>query len=216
MRIKDYYEILEIHPDASEAEIKRAYRKLAMRFHPDKNVGNPYAIHHFREIQEAYEVLSNPSKRNEYHYQRQVFGQNGKRSFRYQPVTPMQLLKEARQIATHVQQVDIFRMNHEALNNQVLQLLNEPHIKILAEQNEEKTNAAIIQAILKAIAPLHYQFIPAIAQRLVRIAAANNDLILQIDKEVKRKARQYYWDKYHPLVIALLVALLCLLIYRMA
>ena len=67
MAVKDYYRVLEIPQNARQEEIKKAYRKLAMRYHPDKNTGNPYAVQYFREIQEAYDVLSNPVKRSEYH-----------------------------------------------------------------------------------------------------------------------------------------------------
>lgn len=62
----DYYDILEIPRGASTAEIKKAYRKKALDFHPDKNPGNPEAEKKFKEISEAYEVLSNDEKRQLY------------------------------------------------------------------------------------------------------------------------------------------------------
>lgn len=62
----DYYEILEISKSASADEIKKAYRKKALQFHPDKNPGNKEAESHFKEISEAYEVLSDDNKRQLY------------------------------------------------------------------------------------------------------------------------------------------------------
>ena len=59
----DYYEILEISRTATEVEIKKAYRKLAMKYHPDKNPGDKEAEEKFKQINEAYEVLSDPKKR---------------------------------------------------------------------------------------------------------------------------------------------------------
>jgi molecular chaperone DnaJ len=66
MAKRDYYEVLEVPRNASEREIKRAYRKLARKYHPDVNPGNPEAEANFKDITEAYEVLSNPGKRRQY------------------------------------------------------------------------------------------------------------------------------------------------------
>ena len=70
---RDYYEILGIAREASEQEIKSAYRKLAVRHHPDKNPGSKEAEEKFKEAAEAYSVLSDPEKRNRYDH----FGHNG-------------------------------------------------------------------------------------------------------------------------------------------
>ncbi|RLD37117.1 MAG: J domain-containing protein [Bacteroidetes bacterium] len=66
MKYKDYYKILGVNKKASQAEIKKAYRKLAMKFHPDKNQGDAKAEEKFKEISEANEVLGNPENRGKY------------------------------------------------------------------------------------------------------------------------------------------------------
>jgi curved DNA-binding protein len=66
MDYKDYYKLLGVERKASEDEIKRAYRKLALKYHPDRNPGDKKAEEKFKEINEAYQVLSDPSKRSRY------------------------------------------------------------------------------------------------------------------------------------------------------
>jgi molecular chaperone DnaJ len=63
---RDYYEVLGVAKNASEADIKKAYRKLALQYHPDKNPDDKQAEEKFKEAAEAYEVLSNPEKRSRY------------------------------------------------------------------------------------------------------------------------------------------------------
>ena len=63
---RDYYEVLGVSKSASESEIKKAYRKMAIKYHPDKNPNDADAESKFKEAAEAYEVLSNPEKRKRY------------------------------------------------------------------------------------------------------------------------------------------------------
>jgi len=63
---RDYYEVLGVAKDADENTIKRAYRKLAMKYHPDRNPDDTTAAENFREVTEAYEVLTDPNKRTRY------------------------------------------------------------------------------------------------------------------------------------------------------
>ncbi|HOW84346.1 MAG TPA: DnaJ domain-containing protein, partial [Spirochaetota bacterium] len=66
MAKRDYYEVLGVAKNATEQELKQAYRKLALKYHPDKNKGDPEAEEKFKEINEAYEVLRDPQKRASY------------------------------------------------------------------------------------------------------------------------------------------------------
>ncbi len=66
MKKRDYYEVLGLSKNASEADIKKAYRQMAIKFHPDKNPGDPKAEEKFKEAAEAYEMLSEPNKKARY------------------------------------------------------------------------------------------------------------------------------------------------------
>ena len=74
----DYYDTLGVSRDASSAQIKKAYKKLAMKYHPDRNAGDKKSEEKFKELSEAYEVLSDSSKRQTY----DQFGHEGMNTFR--------------------------------------------------------------------------------------------------------------------------------------
>ncbi|MFJ9430975.1 molecular chaperone DnaJ [Streptomyces sp. NPDC101490] len=77
---KDYYKVLGVPKDATEAEIKKAYRKLARENHPDANKGDARAEERFKEISEANDVIGDPKKRKEYDEARALFGNGGLRA----------------------------------------------------------------------------------------------------------------------------------------
>jgi molecular chaperone DnaJ len=76
---KDYYAVLGVSKDASSADIKKAYRKLATSLHPDKNPGDAAAEERFKSVSEAYDVLADDARRREYDEARALFGAGGMR-----------------------------------------------------------------------------------------------------------------------------------------
>ena len=89
MEFKDYYEVLGVSPDADQKTIKQTYRKLARQYHPDVNPGNKEAEERFKEINEAYQALSNPEQRKKYdelraQYQRWQQSGRSPRDFNWQ------------------------------------------------------------------------------------------------------------------------------------
>jgi DnaJ-class molecular chaperone len=82
MTQKDYYRILDIEREAGPKEIREAYRKLALRFHPDRNSNNPEAASRMKEINEAYAVLANPEKKSRYDNLQQAYGSSAYDHFR--------------------------------------------------------------------------------------------------------------------------------------
>jgi len=79
---KDYYEILGVEADASQQEIKEAYRRLALKYHPDRNKANPAAASKMTEINESYAVLSDPQKRARYDSLKEAYGSSAYGQFR--------------------------------------------------------------------------------------------------------------------------------------
>ena len=107
----DYYATLDVTPQASDEEIKRAYRKLALKYHPDRNQGNKNAEEKIREINAAYEVLGDPETRKS--YERLRFGGHGRKSdFAEEPaetVNPVVVLEAMENKLWEEGRVEIFR-----------------------------------------------------------------------------------------------------------
>lgn len=80
--MKNYYEILGISKDADQKSIKEAFRKLALKYHPDRNQNNPRAIEKMKEINEAYAVLSDPEKRRRYDIAVECYGDRAYEHFK--------------------------------------------------------------------------------------------------------------------------------------
>src|ERR1700757_2069800 len=83
MKKRDYYEVLGVAKGASEADIKKAYRRLARKLHPDVNPGDKTAQKRFQEVQEAYDVLQDAEKRRAY----DRFGHAGRPSMGFDPAS---------------------------------------------------------------------------------------------------------------------------------
>jgi DnaJ-class molecular chaperone len=82
MEQMDYYETLRVPQDATQKQIKDAYRKLAFEYHPDRNRGNPESTAKMKSLNEAYAVLSNPAKRRDYDVYRRQYGSSAYGQFR--------------------------------------------------------------------------------------------------------------------------------------
>jgi len=210
--LKDYYKILGITTSASQQEIKKVYRGLAMRFHPDKNPDNEFAHARFVEIQEAYTVLADPIRRERYDDERWLNGM-GKRTDYTQAVTPEWLLNMSRNLNQSLAQMDIHRISHQALQAYILLILSDAHIGVLKQYNDAAKDALIVAELLKATARLEYKYVNAICQRLRIIAAGRADMERVIDNTEKEKQGKEKRERLFPYIILLVTLALCMLMY---
>jgi molecular chaperone DnaJ len=210
--IKDYYQILQLPTHATIPEIKQAYRRLAMMYHPDKNANDLYAQAQFTEVKEAYEVLMNP-RRKETYLQERWYNQSIGRKRTAVTVTPVSILKLALELEKYVSNLDVLRMNKEGLSNYIRELLATEVIEKLEQFNEPAIIRQIVTTLLMAMRPLPLAFIKPLSARLEVLAANDPETIERIKNFVEEYQRKVFWEKYKLLVILLFTLVICLLIY---
>jgi curved DNA-binding protein CbpA len=157
MKIKDYYSILELQPSATQPEIKKAYRRLAQQFHPDKNNNDPYKAAQFTEVKEAYEVLTNPAKK-EYYLQQRWYNQSIDKKFSgNKPITPSTVLKQCLELNRYVSLLDTHRMDRRGLTEYIKDILSDSIIEKIKTFNEPDVDKTIIIYLVKTTESLRLQ-----------------------------------------------------------
>lgn len=209
MSLKDYYRTLGIASDATLQDVKKAYRLLAHKYHPDKNPEDTLSVAYFREIQEAYTVLSNEKKRKVYDEARYFAGLSSRK--KPQHISGHWILVETQKLSRHMQKVDSYRMNHKALQEYVMLILSESHLAVLALEKNDELNKQIIQEILLSVENIHFSFFIAIAERLRLLAINNEQLQAMITSYTRKKQRNESADKYLPLLVIVITIVLCIL-----
>jgi len=210
MQLKDHYRTLGVIPAAPAADIKKAYRSLAVKYHPDKNPDNAFAEAQFKEVQEAYAVLSNPTKRVKYDEERWLSGM-GNRMRDKQAITPAWILHECEKLSKHIATIDTHRMSHRSLRDYVLMILSDAHIGILLSANDKSINDRIVSEILKATRSLDEEYLDDIVAPLGSIVSTERQQLLQ--QEISERKKRAQQQKYLPYIVIVLTAFLCLLMY---
>ena len=212
MHLKDYYAILEIETSASATEIKKSYRRLAQQFHPDKNQADPYAVAQFHQIKEAYEVLTNPS-RKEYYLQQRWYNQSIGKKKKQDAITPVTVLKQSLELEKYVSTLDTFRMDKEGLEQYILELLSNDTINKLKQFNEPDTSSQIVQITLRTINVLPPHYSKTVLSQLQVLAESNENSLRQIQSIVIKTNKKHQREKYSLLIIIGITIILCLLIF---
>lgn len=210
MHLKDYYGILGIEPSATIQEIKKAYRRLALLYHPDKNNNDPYAAAQFTEAKEAYEVLTNPVKK-EYYLQQRWYNQSIGKKKTQQVVTPVNILKESLELERYVATLDVHRMDKEGLLEFILSLLNDTVTQKLNEFKEQEVNDNIIRTTLKSVRVLKSGQAIRASVPLYQLANVRSKAL--IDDTLREMKRREKWENKELLIVILVTIAICMVIW---
>lgn len=209
--LKDHYKTLGVLPAATAAELKAAYRALAARYHPDKAGDNPFAESHFKEIGEAYRLLSDAEARRAYDEERWLRGISN-RARDKQRISPEWMLAEAEKLAAHLKTIDGYRMNHAALRDYILLLLGDAHLGVWKAEATPAQTALLSRLIIEATQKQRSEYFGAVAARLAIVTDDDAALTQQIARAAEEKRRAEHRARLLPLLVLMIAALICLLI----
>jgi len=210
--MKDYYDILQVAPHATTQEIKQAYRRLAMMYHPDKTKNDPHAGAKYDEIRQAYEILSHPGKKEAY-LQERWYDQSTGRKRKVEAITPVFILKLSLELEKYVSSLDAHRMNKEGLYNHIDDLLSNDTIEKLLPYNETAITQQIINTILMAMKPLPLNFAITLSTKLEKLANHDETSLQRIKSSLRQYQKTFLWKRYQVFLIIVITMLICLLIF---
>ncbi len=210
MSIKNYYAILEVPHAATAEQIRNSFRKLAKKYHPDVAPDNPFADAHFREIQEAYETLSDPDQRAKYDEELWLRGLTN-RSRHAVAITPEWLLGEAAKLRRHMGTIDSYRMNHHALKDYVESLLSDEHLSVLRDAPEQRRE--LLESLFLSIAKLRLPYLMLLERRLRLLVDDQPEAGLSIAAFVRLRQQEADWNRRRPWIVIGFALLICLVIW---
>lgn len=210
--MKDHYKTLGVAPGAGEAEIKKAFRALAFRYHPDKNPGNVLAAAQFRELAEAYRVLHDAGRRAAYDAARAMNGPGNGTDYAA-AITAAWLLQVCRELNESLATMDTHRISHRALQAYILLILDDAHLGILLQEQDPALNAQVVDLILKAAAHLEVRYLNDIEAKLAWLAAGDERQLKKIEDQMAGWQKEARFEQLFPYLVALVTLALCVAMY---
>ena len=212
MQLKDHYKTLGVKPSSGIAEIKKAYRELAVKYHPDKNPDSAWSEAQFKEISEAYGVLSNPRKRAAYDEDRWLSGV-GQRTSYQEGVTPAWLLKVCEDLNVSLAKMDTHRMRQGTLQAYIMMILTDAHLGVLEREGDRETNGAIIREIIKSTGHLELKYLDVILEALFIVAVDDELAKTTIGDYTRYRVNREKKERMTPIIVMVITLLLCALMY---
>jgi molecular chaperone DnaJ len=206
--IKDYYKILNVKSSASPGEIKNAYRRLAMKYHPDRNAEDVLAAAVFTDIAEAYKVLSDAEARKQYNYTRYS---TAEQEYKKPAETIDVLINRIKQINKNIKASDPFRLNKDALLYSISQTLPADINQLLQTNNNMLTQ--LLELICEAAKYLSSHQTKQLMEFLQPLYIKHSFLKQNLDEILHQQQKQERWEK-NKIILAVIVAiLLCIIIF---
>ncbi len=215
MAFKDYYRILGVAPNATPADIKKRFRMLVLQYHPDRNEDSEFAVIRFREVQEAYNALSDQS-------QRMIYDREWRLQFPDAPLSKVKeistaaILEESNALLQYIRHADVYRFNRDFIYTRLTDILSLENIAFLRHAADRKKNTEIIRRLMDAAGKLSWKKLSLVLPSLQELSCESDLPQPEIEQWKKKVRLNDYWERYYPLVAFLIAGLICILIFRMS
>ncbi len=200
---------MHVKPNATNAEIKKAYKRLAIKYHPDKNLEDKVAASVFMDVVEAYNTL-------QYEDKRRVYDLDYRAYYKVVPasITAHDILYQAKSIKDLIAISDPYRMNEDAVYMQLQQLLSNENILIINEELDDNSVTILVDEILLCCVPLSFaQFESIIGKmHLLKSYAAISSKITSFKKQQLQQKRVEKYKVVFALIITILLTMLIFLL----
>ena len=197
--MKNHYKILGVAFNASYDDIKVAYRKLALRFHPDKNYGDRRSEEAFKEINASYEVLSDSKKRSDYDFYYRKYYQNStaqtfqKKETIYTPTLLLRKIKDIKEYANFSYNALIY---HKEIFSMLKDALSSGNLDMLIKTDEKEVNLQIIMEVEQCCSKLPYPYVPYIINRLTVLAETSGFSKIRLRSFIGLQFSKSIWSRF--------------------
>lgn len=207
MKKPNYYALLGVSHQADLVEIKAAYRKLVMKFHPDKNENNQEHTDLFLQIQQAYEVLSHPSRRK--NYDEKLFYSGLKSKSKQVAYDFNWLFNQLEDLQIHVSKLDEYSLNQAALSDYVLSLISLPQFEFVFHEVDVNQRKVINEKMLMVLQKLELKHLDSILTKLRIVYMKYENMIDVFEVFYALKKRQKRLSSLRPWLVLCVVGFLC-------
>lgn len=206
MQGRNLYKVLQVSPTASAADIKKAWRKLAQQYHPDKNDGNTTNVERFNEAKAAYEVLSDERKRQHYHYYEfDIYFAADKQ------ITPFSILQDCLQLERWLEHTPARHIEYDIVYLHIYRLLYPDGQPILEACKATSEATGIISSVVKSSRVLPYTY--SVKLFAMMYPYAGEEQLKYMQQQLEQQKKQAVWEKYKVLFAVIITVVLCGLLY---
>jgi hypothetical protein len=206
MQQKNYYQILQVDPYCNADAIKKAYRKLALQYHPDVAQNNSFYTQKFAEVKEAYEILSNPEKRKKFH-EAYFFTTLAQPVHSIHYVIPLAI-----KIERYTQETNIYTIDYTLIQLHIEDLLLK-HSFVIVQSEEVKKKQQLANHIFNALNVLPFELLVKLQTQFLQCFPQKEQQFADL---LINKKKHLFWDKYAVVIAVAITIGLCLMIAIMA